>query len=1098
MFVRSPFLKGTTMAFSARVLCRTLLTACLTAWCGILPLRADDTASNPAARAAYTAAAALQNREAWELAAEEWASLVARYPADPLALKGRFYLGICQAKSGNWPAATQTFRDVLGTAADAETKTLARWELARGSFQAAQRQPSAQAYLAATAAIQDFLSQSESQPQRDEAAFYLGESLWQEGKREPAIEAWSRFVKEYPSSPRLPEVLYALGVGQAEVKRPADALATFKRFADSFPKHSLADDVAIWRADAAIATGNTAEVERVLAPLASGQGRRSAEALERLGATRWKEKRWAEAATAYADLAARQSGSPAGFKAAASAGRAYVEAGLPEKARPLLQQAMTADGEIGIDAAHSLVLLELSAKAPARAVEIATKKITELSSQPGNDPTGLATLQLDKADALWEIPDRRPEAAAAYADVAKKYPDNEAVSSAALAMTALALLDQGKPAEALAATDTFLRRPAAATSGQRLLDVKAIRAEALLAQGDYPASAAAYQALIAEHPQASQRSVWLLREAVALTAAKQWQQVHDRLSKARPTLAGDAAAEALLLDATALVELKQPAAALPLLATVERQHTPWPRRDEALLLAVRAHREAGDQNAALAQAETLVTTFPTSRYVDVAWYRLGQLRQDGKRYDDAIKAFDKAVAAKPAGARAPWALLAIGWCHEAAGRLPEAITAWTRLIEAAPDSSAVDAALLARGDARYRSGDFPAGLDDAKQFVGSPRQRDTNPSATAEARMLEGLCLVGLKRYADAVTVFRRVLEEQPLFASTDRVAFEMGVAQLLDGKRAEAEKTFQTVVTRFPQSNRTADAWFEIGEARFEAEAWDDAATAYTNVITAAGDAPAAAAFLEQARHKRAWAFAMKQDHAAAAKAFAEQLRQHPSGRLAADGQALLGESLFQAGDYAAASGPLAAALADPAKMSSDELRGLALIRAGECAARERDWKKSLALAEQLARTQPDSPYAPQARYAAAWARQNLGQLDQALAAYRALAEGGRTEIAARARLMEGEVLFEQGNHKDAIKAFFKVAYGFGEQQAPPVFHLWQAQATYEAARCFEAIGERGQAIKLYAELVDRYPDSAQTPAGRQRLEALGSTPAAQGKRSS
>ncbi len=94
--------------------------------------------------------------------------------------------------------------------------------------------------------------------------------------------------------------------------------------------------------------------------------------------------------------------------------------------------------------------------------------------------------------------------------------------------------------------------------------------------------------------------------------------------------------------------------------------------------------------------------------------------------------------------------------------------------------------------------------------------------------------------------------------------------------------------------------------------------------------------------------------------------------------------------------------------------------------------------------------------------------------------------------------MLFEQGNHKDAVKAFFKVAYGFGEQQAPPAFHAWQAQATYEAARCFEALGEREQATRLYAELVERYPDSAQTPAARKRLDALGPPPPASGKRPS
>lgn len=1072
---------------------RAVLAACLGASCGSFAaaMAAEDATSTAAARAAYTAAAALQNREAWDLAAEEWASLVAKHPADPLAVKGRYYLGICQAKRGDWPAAAKAFRDVLATPADEETKSLARWEIARGSFQTAQRDPTPQAYAAATAALRDFLSHSEGRPQRDEAAFYLGESLWQEGQPETAIDVWKRFLTEYPSSPHLPDVLYALGVGQAQVKRPTEAVVTLKQFADSFPKHPLADDVAIWRADAAIAADNPAEAEQVLAPLAAGKGRRSLEALQRLAGTRWKQKRWPEAAAAYADLAARQPDSSPGYQAAAAAGRAYVEAGLPEKARPLLEQAMAADGALGADAAHSLVLLELDGHSPDRALAIATQKLAELGSQ-SEHAASRALLELDRADALWEIPDRRADAAAAYAAVAKQYPDNDAVSCAALAMTALALLDQGKPAEALSAADTFLRQPAAAKSGQRLLDVKAIRAEAFLAQGDFPASAAAYRELIDGHPQASARSTWLIREAVALTAAKEWQKVHDRLSTARPTLRGDATAEALLLDATALVELKQSSAAIPLLEQLESQHADWPRRDEAWLLGVRARREAGDPEGAASQAEKLVKTFPESRYADVAWYRLGQLRQDAKLHEAAIKAFEKAVSIKPTGSRAPWALLAVGWCHEAAGRLDEAIAAWSRLVESYPDSNAVHAALLARGDAHYRKGAFQAGLDDASRFLKAPTQRDQKTVATAEAHMLGGLCLVGLKRYPDAVKAFRRVLADQPLFAAADRVAFEMGVAQLLDGQRAEAQKTFEMVVSRYPQSSRAAEAWFEIGEARFEAEAWDDAAEAYAHAITTAGDA---AQLLEQARHKRGWAFAMKKNHAAAAEAFADQVRHHPSGPLAVDGQAMLGESLFQAGDHAEAMRPLTAALENPAKLSSDDLRGLTLIRAGECAARAGDWAKSLSLSEQLERTLPDSAYAPQARYAAAWARQNLGQLDQALAAYRTLADASHTEITARARLMEGEVLFEQGNHKDAIKAFFKVAYGFGDQQAPPAFHPWQAQATYEAARCFEALGEKEQATKLYAELVSRHPDSAQTPAARKRLAALGSSSSPAGK---
>ena len=230
-----------------------------------------------------------------------------------------------------------------------------------------------------------------------------------------------------------------------------------------------------------------------------------------------------------------------------------------------------------------------------------------------------------------------------------------------------------------------------------------------------------------------------------------------------------------------------------------------------------------------------------------------------------------------------------------------------------------------------------------------------------------------------------------------------------------------------------------------------------------------------------------MRKDHAAAAAAFREQLASAATGPLAADAQAMLGESLFQAGDYAAAAKPLAAALVKPESLSSDDLRGLVWLRAAECAGRRDQWEESLKYATQLVKAQPAGGYAGQGRYAAAWALQNLGQFDKALAAYREIADGGRSELAARARLMEGEVLFEQGNHKDAVKAFFKVAYGFGEQQAPAAFHPWQAQATFEAARCFEVLGKTDQAAKLYAEMVERYPDSQQVPAARKRLDALG-----------
>ncbi len=928
--------------------------------CGMFPAaaRAVEPASSDAARAAYASAAALQNREAWDLAADEWQALIAAHPQDPLTAKARYYLAICRIKEGKWPEAEKSLREVVSGKADDATLALARWELARGGFQAAQANPSPEAFAAAAAALADFLAKAPQHPQAAEAEYLRGEALWQAGKRDEALAAWQAFLRDRADSPRLPDVLYALGVGLAEKGDASGAAAAFDRFARDHAAHPLAGDVTAWRADLA------------------------------------------------------------------------AKAGKLDDARPLFEKLIAGGGAASLGAAHRLAALELAAKRPQAALDLATKGLDAAKSIKGVAPATLAALSLDRADALWELPGRRAEATAAYAAVARTWPDS-ATAAAATAMTVAGLLDQEKPGDALAQADAFLKTADAAmarhpTGGvkEAVLDIRAARADALLTLGKSSDAAKAYRELLAAAPAA------------------------------------------------------------------------WPRREQAALQLVRALRDAGDKSAALAAAEQFVKDFPKATGGDIAWYRLGQLRQDAGRFDDAIAAFTRCRELAPRGGRAAWSLLATGWCHEAQKRLPEAIKSWTECVDAHAGSPAASAALLARGDARQRGGDFAGGLADATAFLeaagADPKKLDA--SASAEARLLQGLCLAGGKEYAQAAAAFAKLLEEQPKFAAADRVLFELGAAQALAGKPADATATFTDLVARFPKSSHAADAWLEIGESRWTQADYAAAADAYRQAITAAGTTAPRAALVEQARHKLGWTFVMRKDHAAAAEAFTAQLDAAPQGRLAADAAAMLGESLFALDRPADAAKSLKAAVADPAKLSSADMRAAAFIRAAECAGRVNDWKESLALAERLLAAEPASPRAAEARYAAAWAKQNLGRLDDALAGYRDVADSGRTEIAARARLMEGEVLFEQGRHKDAIKSFFKVAYGFGERQAPASYHPWQAQATYEAARCFEVLGKPEQARGLYAELADRYPDSEHVPAARKRLAALGAAPPSTG----
>jgi TolA-binding protein len=1058
----------------------------LTAWLGLLlatPASARAAESSDAARADYASAAALQNREAWDLAAEEWAAFLKAHPTDPLALKGRFYLAICRLKQDDWSAAQQTLREVIASKADADTLALARLELGRGLYRAAQQKPDPPAFAAAAAALREFATASPGHPQVAEAAHLAGEALWQAGRRDEAIATWQAFLRDHPGAAKTPDVLYALGVGLAEQKKFAEAAPVLERFAKEHAAHRLADDVALWRADTATALNRPADAERIVAPLASGNGPRAADALDRLADARWAQKNWAGAAESFAKLAVGKPDARTA-RAALMAGRGFAEAGRIDEARRWLSTAAGTAGPLKFDAAHRLALLELDAKRPEAALDAAGKALASAAEDKQADQGTVAALSLDKADALWAIPGRSADAIAAFVAVADRYPDAPA-AAAATSMAALALLQAGKPADALARAEAFLGKHAKAATPEAVADVRAIKAEALLATGRRAEAATAYRELIAAAPESPKRPSWQLREGAALAAAGKWNEAHAALAAASAKLSGDAKAEAMFFDATAVIELGKPAEAATILAALSKAHPAWPRRDEALLLTVRALQEQGDSKAALAAAEQLVKDFPQGTSADVGWYRLGQLRQQAGDHDAAIQALTKSLALKPDGARAPWARLAIGWSHDAANRLPEAIAAWSELIEKHPDSNPAASALLARADARQRKGDFAGGLADCERLLAGDASKKLEPAAVTEARFLLALCLAGTDKHAQAAATFQKLLAERPDFPAADRAVFEMGLALARAGRQEDATRAFADLVQRFPKSTYAAEAWLELAERRWAAEDWPAAAEAYRAAITSAGATPELAPLAEQARHKLGWTHVMRKEPGPAAEAFAAQLATAPDGPLSADAAALLGDALVSLGKPDEAAKAFAKALAAPGRMSSAALRGLAFIRAAESAAASEAWDKSLMFAEQLLATDPDSPRASEARYAAAWARQNLGRLDEALAGYRAIASGPRTPLAARAQLMEGEVLFEQTKHKDAVKAFFKTAYGFGEQ-TPAAFHPWQSQATFEAARCFEVLGQPEQARKLYAELVDRYPDSEHVPAARKRLEAL------------
>lgn len=1075
---------------------------------------------SPAARAAYNAAAALQNRGAWDLAGAAWEALLRDHPRDPLVPRATHNLGVCLLEEGKWPEAERRFRAAVDAAGavpggDPETAAKARFELGRGAFAAARRGGTVEGFRAAARALGEYLdgdAGSRGVPARvAEARSLLAEALWQTGDRDAALETWERFLREHDDSPRAADVLYGLGVARAESGDAAAAAAALARFAERFPDHALADEVAIRRADLALAAGEPVDAARLVVEVAKRQDSpRSLEALERLGTALWRQERHAAAAAAFDMLAERRGDDPRAADARLSASAAWAAADRIDEARSRLEAVLAGssaapDAGVAAEAGARLARLELAQGAPQAALSAADRGLAVAAA---GAPVAARLLRA-RAEALAALPDRRADALDTLERLRGGHP-GDPVASGALALEAALLLDAGRAAEARETADRFLALPAEARGVDADVPfARAIRAEALLAGGDAAGAAAAYAELLLAEADDPRRGHWRVRRGAALVAAESWQEAHEALgplagaAPGKGGIEGDDVPEALLLDATALVELGRSAESLPLLERFTRDHADDPRRHDGVLLAIRARKETGDGARARAEAEGLVADpdLPAALAAR-AWFRVAQARRDDGVLDAAIDAYREARRRAAEGAIGASSLLAEGWCHEALGDLAAAERCWTEIVEAPLAGPSTLPALVARADVRLRTGGAGEGLADAERVLASPAL----PAAlNAQAGLVAALCEAALGRHASAADRLTALAEAHPDARDADRVLLELAVALVQSGRPVDAEKVLARLRERHPRSPRVAESWLETGECRFDAADTEGAAAAYRQALAATEDG-SAAEVREQALHKLAWCESLRGDAAAAARAFATQLDAFPEGRSAADGRVMLGDALFRVGRVEEALEALVRALADRALVSSADLVGLATIRAAECEAKQGDFAASLGRLDAWAGPATDEQVSAStrmlARFARAEALHGVGRTDDALAAFRGLADealaasdrgapfAGAGELAARARLMEGEILFEQERHAEAIAAFFKVAYGFGDREAPASFHPWQAQATFEAARCCDVLGKPDQARTLYAELVERYPDAPWVATARKRLHALRSSP--------
>jgi TolA-binding protein len=989
--------------------------------------------SSVEARQAFADAANFQNNGVFDGAAGEWELFLKKYPNDPLAPKAQHYLGVCRLQLKEFDKAAAAFEAVVKNHPKFDLLEETLYNLASAQYSLG-GQGKEGMHEKAAANFAELVKQFPKSKYAEKAIYYQGEALYSAGKKTEAIAAYEKLIKDFPMSKRRADAMYAAAATLDEVNKFPEAVTACDAFLKEFPEHANAAEIAVRKA-----------------------------------AVLGRNDKLPEAGAAYAEVAAKYGASPLAADASILAGRFFYRAEKLDDAVQAFQKTIDAAGKDANEAAHWLARIYLKKQDPAKAAEVASKR----AAAAKEGPFFVALLALDK----------RKEALAAYAKVAKDHASHELAPQALYnaAFTALELKDfaQGK---------TFSADFVKAYPQDKLLpDVQYVAAECSLQLKDYPAAEQTFAALVKDFPDHVEIDVWRLRWGLSLYLQKKYAETVAAMEKVVDQLkAPEGKAEAYYYVGVSQFSLDKSAEAEKALIASLAAAPKWRLADETLLYLARSQRKENKTAEAKKTLDQLIKDFPQSTFLDQAHYRLGEIAFAEEDYTTAGHLYDTVTSKWPDSLFAPYALYGKGWSQLNAKEYAPAVTTFTSLISAHKDHTLVPDTHYARAMARRLSDDYKGAIEDIETYLKS------NPEGTAKADALyeRGLAEVALKDNAAAEKTFAQIAKEFPKYPRADSVINELAWALRMQNK-PEATTYFQQLVKDFPQSPFAPEAHFQIGEEQYDKKDYEAAVASYTASIAG----KPVGVLQEKANHKLGWAHYQLKQYDAAVKAFSDQIKDAPMGMLAGDAAFMKAESLYRQDKFKEALPAFQAAAKE--KLSSPKMEELLLLHAGQSAGQLKEWKTSLELLSQFIEKYPDSVSLPVAHYEAGWAKQNLGQAEEALKDYEIAATKSRDAVGARARFMMGELQFEKKAFEEAIREFQRAMFGYGGDNAPPETKNWQAKSGFEAGRCAEVqINEAkdpeakakylADAKRFYTFVVEKHPQHELAAESKKRLEVL------------
>lgn len=316
-----------------------------------------------------------------------------------------------------------------------------------------------------------------------------------------------------------------------------------------------------------------------------------------------------------------------------------------------------------------------------------------------------------------------------------------------------------------------------------------------------------------------------------------------------------------------------------------------------------------------------------------------------------------------------------------------------RFLVGAPDrATARYRELLARSDvpadtvarARFRLAWMAR---DARKFaealeeLAAIRPADAGEALAADLRYLEGVCQAELGQPAKAVSALEAYWKQATDRRYGEDALLRLAAAYGADGKIDKAVGSYERFLKTFPESELANQARYQGAEALYALKKYEPAIKQYEQVLAAQPDGPLAAFAAFGIALCRA---DQGQDDKAAAQ-FGRVVGEYPKSELAPQARYRQARALMARQAWADAAEVLRTLLRESPKHAL--ARG-ATVSLAYCLQEQKDWAGAAASFRDAVEKHADTNDLPRLYYDQAWAWREAGQTNDALGAFRALAD--------------------------------------------------------------------------------------------------------------